>query len=104
MSVSVQSFLKSFPEFVPAPSEFEAAELETIGYKLADAEAQINPDAYGDQTDTAIGLLAAHMLTLTPFGKFAVLDPKDQADGSSTYQRELNEIIRELPIVPMTEA
>ena len=49
--------------------------------KIADAEARCGESAYGDQYDSAVKYLAAHLLTIAPFGM--QLGPQDEPARSS---------------------
>ena len=94
MAVDVIRFRARFPEFRGQDSAIIAACLD-------DAAARIHADRYGEQADTAVLYLAAHLLATSPYGEFARLDPKKEPDGALTvYERELRRIREQLLVLP----
>ncbi len=69
-------------DFRVAFPEFRSASDALVGQQLAFAEAQIDPAVWKSTTAEGHGLLTAHKLALSPFGKQAKLST---ASGSSTY-------------------
>jgi hypothetical protein len=65
--------------------EFDATDDATLGSALAEAARRCDPRLFGVRTDDAVGLMAAHLLSISPFGTQARLD-SDEAD--TTYRRE----------------
>ncbi len=61
MAVTYASFIAEFPTF----SEVEQV---VIDAKIADAQARIDEAAFGDIYDVAVKYLAAHLLTIPPYG------------------------------------
>lgn len=82
MSVTVDSFLASYPEF-------RSAERDLLQAKLDAAEPQVDSEVWGDKTDQGVELTAAHLLAISPFGQNARLVAKD---GSTTYSKRLREM------------
>jgi hypothetical protein len=74
MAVTYATFIIDFPSF-------SAVEQETIDAKIADAESRCGETAYGDQYDAAVKYLAAHLLTIAPFGM--QVGPQDSPARSS---------------------
>lgn len=65
MAVTYNDFIARFPEFGPP------AESSVVTIELANAANMVNADMFAQQTDDAIGLLAAHRMSLRPGGEFA---------------------------------
>ena len=63
---------------------------DTMAQAFLDAaEVEIDSDLFGDQFDNAHGLLTAHKVCLSPFGKNARLQSKD---GKTTYGMQYDEL------------
>jgi hypothetical protein len=78
------SFKEQWPEFAPTPDALVEA-------KLAAAALQCDARLFGDDTDEAVGLLAAHKLASSPHGAPARLD---KTDPLTVYKAEWNELAR----------
>ena len=52
--------------FIAIYDQFEDVKIQKVNYYLSQATNHIDPDVYGIHTDQAIGLYAAHLLTLNP--------------------------------------
>lgn len=79
-------FLSEYPEF----SE-ERAPDDLISAKLAQANARTPSVIWLTNTDQGVGLLAAHLISTSPWGQQARLAA---ADGSTTYSRERERLER----------
>lgn len=64
--------------------EFRTASDGLIDRVIGEAVRSIDPDRFGDQTDDAVGYLAADLLTTSPFGKSQRLED----DKSETTYRK----------------
>lgn len=94
MTVSVAQIKAEFPEFANTDAGL-------IGFKLADAERLIGPDALATSgnplglRDDAVKYLACHLICLAPHGEFARLVESDSPGGASTtYERQYKAILR----------
>lgn len=67
--------------------EFDATADGTVEAKLAAAETRTDRDALGDDADAAQGLLAAHLLALSPHGMQARKDASDTTTYYAEWQR-----------------
>lgn len=81
-------------------ASFKAVRLEfaeiadaTVTLALSDAASELDARVFGDTHDQAVGLLAAHKLSVSPFGQQARLEPKT-GDGTTTYLAELQRLTR----------
>jgi hypothetical protein len=74
MAVTYATFIVEFPSFD------QVAEA-TVTAKIADAQARCGETAYGTQYDAAVKYLAAHLLTIAPFGM--QIGPQDEPARSS---------------------
>lgn len=81
MSVTVESFLEEFPEFVPLNMQFPTL----LPAVLERAEAAV-ADHWDDRRDEIVMLRLAANLAASPLGRAAQLLSQD---GSSTYSRQL---------------
>jgi hypothetical protein len=73
--MDLSTWRAQFPEFkLVADTQCQAF--------LNAAALEIDPDIWGDLTDQGVGYLAAHKLTMSPFGQGARLAAKD---GTTTY-------------------
>ncbi len=79
MTLDASLFLAAYPEFATAPSALVAA-------KLADAEKRTSLDIFGDARDLRVGLLAARLLALSPFGRDMRLV---ETDGKTVYDDDI---------------
>lgn len=70
--MDLAAFRVQYPEFVATADA-------TVEAKLAAAETRTDRDAFGDDADAAQGLLAAHLLALSPFGV-----PARKSDSTET--------------------
>ena len=64
-----------------------------LGAELAEALEEVDERVYGAKADAAVGLLAAHKLSISPQGQQSRLDPKAQQDGphgTTTYGCEFD--------------
>lgn len=87
MTVDVESFLESFPEFRPA----EAALIKPM---IAKAVIQVDAAVWGTlKTDLGVELLTAHLLAISPFGQNARLVSKD---GSTTYGKRFDAMVKQV--------
>jgi len=81
----------AFPEFAEAPKGL-------VERKIAEAARQVDREVFGDKADDAIGYLAAHLLSTSPFGQHARLIPKNakqtRDDALTTYEREYRRLVR----------
>lgn len=75
MAYTLASFIVDYPEF-------EEADAALVEGKLAMATRRVDAVAWGDQFDDGVGLLAAHLLAISPFGQMARMSA---TDGTSTY-------------------
>ena len=77
MAVTYDDFIKRFPDFKPA-------EPDVVTIELANAANIVNRTMFAEQTDDAIGLLAAHRMALRSGGEFARLKSND-GKSHTTY-------------------
>jgi hypothetical protein len=78
-----EEFLAAYPEFVVIDNE----EPSIVPAKLVAADAFVS-DSWGDKRDEIIGLEAAHLLAISPFGRNAKLE---SSLGKSTYGEQLKQ-------------
>ena len=78
-------FIERFPEFRTG--------LSLVREVLADATQRVDPTIFGSRTDMAIGLLAAHLLSISPYGRSQRLEGDETEDQ---YLREFDAIRREV--------
>lgn len=69
--------------------EFKQTGDADVQIKLAEAARRISSDAFGDRYDDAHGLMAAHLLWISPFGATMRLDGDA---GGSRYAAEFAEL------------
>lgn len=86
MAVTYADFVGRFPEFEPADTDM-------VTEVIAEATRRISSEEFEDATDDAVRYLAAHLLSTSPFGRQARMTAKD---GSSTYEKELHKLQREI--------
>jgi hypothetical protein len=79
--------------FKAARQEFATLADAAVTLALSDATSELDPRVFGDTFDQAVGLLAAHKLSVSPFGQQARLEPKT-GDGTTTYHAELQRLTR----------
>jgi hypothetical protein len=82
--MDLATFRVQYPEFKTALDPFVQAFLDA-------AAREINPTELGEAYDNAHGLLAAHKLAISPFGKQARMVNED---GSTTYEKEYDAVLR----------
>ena len=83
MAITAAEFMLSRPEFASAGTQL-------VAEALADAVSKVDPTTWGNQTDKAVSLLAAHSLWSSPFGASMRLD----GDSEETESRYLAEYAR----------
>lgn len=88
MTVTVQRFQKSFPDF-------KDTEYQLIQQKLDAAILRTNATTFGDLTDQAVMLLTAHLLSISPNGEKVRLV---KTESDTIYSDELNRMRREATI------
>lgn len=91
MTVSLASLRAQRPEFAPTADGVVQAAID-------DAVTEVDPRVFGEKTDQAVSLLAAHKLAISPFGTQSRLDPKAQGDGphgTTTYGVEYDALVRQ---------
>lgn len=86
MALSRTDFRARFPEFATAADAI-------IDACLAEALLQTPSDVWGTKADAAQGLLTAHLLAISPFGRTAKLV---SSKGDSTYGQRRREMTRAL--------
>jgi hypothetical protein len=74
MAVTYATFIVEFPSF-------DQVAQATIEAKIADAQARCGETAYAGQYDQAVKYLAAHLLTIAPYGM--QIGPQDEPARSS---------------------
>lgn len=79
--------------FLVRYGEFSTAGTDLIDAALTDAATEIDATIYGVKYDAAHGLLTAHKLAVSPYGRSARLV---NDDGTTTYEKELTRIRREV--------
>jgi hypothetical protein len=65
--------------------EFDKVSDPQVNAALARAALEINVDVWGTKQDTGHGLLAAHLLAISPMGQMARMSSKE---GDSTYGKQ----------------
>lgn len=91
MAVTVASLRTTRPEFEGTPTAVVQAAID-------DADTEVDPRVFGEKADQAVSLLAAHKLSLAPFGQQARLAPKlvqDSPHGTTTYGTEYDALVRQ---------
>lgn len=91
MAVTVASLRLRAAEFAPTDTDVVQAAID-------DAVTEVDDRVFGEKTDQAVSLLAAHKLSISPFGTQARLDPKAQGDGlhgTTTYGVEYDALVRQ---------
>lgn len=84
--LSLLQFRSLFPEFQKTPDDL-------VQSRLDQAAARLDPGVWGSRFDQAHGLLAAHLLAVSPFGQAARLVTEK---GESTYGRQYKELVPEV--------
>lgn len=79
-------------EFRTLYPEFSKATDAVVDAKLAEAEGRLSTSFWSDLFDHAHGLLTAHLITVSPSGRHARLDPK-KSGFLSTYEREFKSLL-----------
>jgi hypothetical protein len=82
--MNLATFRVQYPEFKSALDPFVQAFLDA-------AAREINPTELGEAYDNAHGLLTAHKLAISPFGKQARMVNED---GRTTYENEYDAVLR----------
>lgn len=86
---TLADFLAQFPEFVNT----NTAQPALVTAMLAAADLEIDRDVWGDKADQGQMYLAAHKLSLSPFGNNAEL----KASGPiTTYQVHYDALVRQV--------
>ena len=81
------------PEFRARYPEFRTAVDELVVSILSDAEHRVSADVFGEKYDLAHGLMTAHLLAISPFGRSQRL----VNDGGKTlYQTEFDALRKEV--------
>lgn len=86
MTVTLSSFRVSYPEFLNTADALCEA-------KIAAAVLRTSEDIFGDNTDEAVMLLAAHLLSVSPQGESARLEVDEK---QTVYGLELRTLRREV--------
>ena len=86
MALTYTLFIERFPDFTAARDDVVKAE-------LANAARMVNSAMFAEQTDDAVGLLAAHRVAMRPGGEFARIKMKD-GSFRSTYGDEYREMLK----------
>lgn len=86
MALALATFRTRFPEFAPAADALVEA-------CLAEALLQTPSDVWGTKADAAQGMLTAHLLAISPYGRTAKLV---SAKGESTYGQRRQAMTRAL--------
>jgi len=84
MSWTATTFRARWEEFTNSPDALVVS-------ALAEAAEECDERVFGGKFDHAVGLLAAHKLSISPFGQQARLDPKaakDSPHGTTLYGQE----------------
>jgi len=77
-------------------SEFSATPDAVVQAAIDDATTEVDARVFGEKTDQAVTLLAAHKLAMSPFGQQARLAPKEQGKGThgaTTYGLEYDNLV-----------
>lgn len=86
MAVTVQRFLKAYPDF-------KNTDYQLVEQKLNQAILRVDSDAFGDLEDEGVMLLTAHLLSISPNGEKARLI-KDS--NETIYHEEYRRLAREV--------
>lgn len=87
----------SFAEFRNYFTEFRSIPDATIEFFLESAQQSVRPSVFVKYTSMASGLMAAHLLATSPFGRPLKLM---NADGSTDYLVAFNQILKNVgPVV-----
>lgn len=84
MAWTPATFKARWRDFVPTDDDVVQAALD-------EAARSVDDRYFGDKTDDAVGLLAAHKLASSPFGQSARLA---NDDGTTTYGKQFEEMSR----------
>lgn len=95
MSVTVDSFVASHPEF----REIAAAHPTMVSTALADAVAETDATVCGGETDRIVRLRAADALARSPFGAQAQLVDDE---GRTPYQHSLERLVQRIGLTHRT--
>lgn len=80
--MDLATFRTLFPEFTNAPDVFVSA-------WLAETLPEIDPTIWGTDADSGHGLLTAHRMAVSPFGRNSRLSSEK---GESTYGKQFAEL------------
>ena len=90
MAWTASTFKSRWSEFAPTPDSL-------VDAVLAEAFEEVDERVYGAKADHAVGLLAAHKLSVSPQGQQARLDPKEAGSaphGTTMYGLEFDALAR----------
>lgn len=79
-----------YAQFIVRHAEFKPAPPDTVQMVLDMAASELSADEIGEPYDEAHGLLAAHKLALSPFGRNARMV---REDGTTTYGDEFKAVM-----------
>lgn len=91
MAVTIASLRARRPEFVEVGDG-------VVQGAIDDAVTEVDERIFGEKTDQAVSLLAAHKLGLSSFGAPSRLDPKlvqDSPHGTTTHGCEYDALVRQ---------
>lgn len=86
MAVTVQRFLKSYPDF-------KDTDYQLVEQKLNQAIARVDSDNFGDLENEGVMLLTAHLLSISPSGEKTRL-VKDS--NETIYEKEYRRLAKEV--------
>ena len=86
MSVTVQRFLKEYPEF-------KSTDYQLIEQRLNHAALRVNSGTFGDLEEEGVMLMTAHLLSISPSGEKSRLVKESQ---QTMYLREYRRLAREV--------
>lgn len=86
MTVSVNSFLVSYPEFANAGTALLTSQLAQVELCVS--------DSFGDQRDVVVMLTLADRLATSPSGRDARMLAGDEGSQTSVYATELERLKR----------
>jgi hypothetical protein len=80
-------------DFKTRRPEFNPVDVAVVQGALDEAARECDPRLFGDRFDDAVSLLAAHKLSVSPFGQQARLESDDT---KTTYWVEFERIVRQV--------
>jgi hypothetical protein len=89
------TFKARWAEFTPTPDA-------TVTAVLAEAATYCDERLFGDRYDQAVGLYAAHLLSIAPFGQQARADGKGPPGTDTTYLQQWTRLARAVAGGPWT--